>query len=53
MSRVFEATYGGSWCPECGDEIKKGDEVSYLTGGELLHAECNVESDWDEYYNQE
>ena len=46
MARVFQATYSGGACPECSDPITKGDDVSYCDN-ELLHAECNVMSDFD------
>ena len=43
MATVFEAQWGGGNCPECGDPILKGDEVSY-SGEDLVHDECNAHS---------
>lgn len=47
MAKVFIAAFASGKCPECGDEIKKGDEVSYAIDI-LLHAECNEGSYWDD-----
>lgn len=50
MAKVFEASYTGGRCPDCGDDIEKGDEVSYSADGSLLHAECNPASEYDSYF---
>lgn len=47
MARVFKAKYRSGLCPECGNRIEAGEEVSYLMD-ELLHAECNYRSVWDD-----
>lgn len=47
MAKVFIAKFGGTKCPECGDEIKEGEEVSYAVDL-LLHAECNENSFYDD-----
>ena len=49
MAKVFKALYRSGTCPECGDTIEKGDEISILDG-EYLHAECNPRSDWSDAY---
>lgn len=50
MSSVFYAKWDSGKCPECGDPIEKGDEVSY-SGQDLLHSECNYSP--SEYYYDE
>lgn len=48
MAKVFEAKFSGGYCPECGDPILRGDEVSYAVDL-LVHAECNDPSaSWDD-----
>lgn len=58
MSLVFKASYRSGKCPECGDPIEQGEEVSYSADGSLLHAECDAGAYWadpnvDEYWEED
>lgn len=41
-SRIFTASYPGT-CDECGCDIEPGDELQFMSTGELVHAECNTD----------
>ena len=47
MAKVFIAQYTGGECPECGDPIERGEEVSYAVDF-LVHAECNDQTYWSD-----
>lgn len=50
MARVFEARFTGGYCVECGYDIVKGDEITKAADGNIRHAECDVNADYDSYF---